>query len=115
MHHWLRAELEQLGFRSFGFRELDSTIGQQELIWGDDFTFAITPPPVSGCSGDVVFVSNTTVPSGITECIATTSITVGPNVLVVNGAELWLYAPEVRIGNGVTVELGATFHAGSIP
>ncbi len=103
------------GFRSYEFRELDSTIGQQELIWGDDFTFAVAPPPASGCSGDVVIISNTTVPFGITECTATTSITVGPNVLVVTDAELWLYAPEIRIGNGVTVELGATFHAGLIP
>jgi hypothetical protein len=63
----------------------------------------------------MVTISNTTVPSGITECIATTSITVGPNVLVVNGAELWLDAPEIRIGGGVTIELGATFHAGFIP
>jgi hypothetical protein len=63
----------------------------------------------------VVIISNTTVPFGITECTATTSITVGPNVLVVTDAELWLYAPEIRIGNGVTVELGATFHAGLIP
>ena len=31
------------GFRSYEFRELDGKIGQQELIWGDDFTFAIAP------------------------------------------------------------------------
>ena len=62
-----------------------------------------------------MIISNTTVALGITECIATTSITVGPNVLVVNGAELWLDAPEIRIGGGVVVELGATLQAGSIP
>jgi len=69
----------------------------------------------AGCSGDVVSVSNTTVPFGLTECIASTSVTIGPNVLVVPGAILMLYAPDVGIGNGVTVELGATFGAGSVP
>jgi hypothetical protein len=104
-----------VGFRSFEFREMDGKVGQENLIWGDDFSFANAPPPSDGCSGDVVIISNTTVLFGITECIATTSITVGPNVLVASGAELWLYAPVIRIGNGVTVELGAVFHAGFIP
>jgi hypothetical protein len=34
---------------------------------------------------------------------------------VLNGAELWLYAPDIGIGNRVTVELGAVFHAGFVP
>ena len=68
----------------------------------------------AGCSGDVVTISDTTIPFGITECTATSSITIGPNVLVVSGGELWLHAPEVSLGGGVTVELGATLHAGPI-
>ncbi|MBE9549376.1 MAG: hypothetical protein IMF09_08245, partial [Proteobacteria bacterium] len=61
---------------------------------------------MAGCSGDVVTVSNSTIPPGITECVATTSITTGPNVLVVPGAELRLFAPNVSLENGVTVEVG---------
>jgi hypothetical protein len=69
----------------------------------------------AGCSGDVVSVSNTTAPLGLTEYIASTSVTVGPNVLVVPGAILMLYAPDVGIRNEVTVELGAAFGVGSVP
>jgi len=69
----------------------------------------------AGCSGGLVNISNTTIPFGVTECIATTSITVGPHVLVVNGAELSLYAPEVSILENVTVELGGTLKVGPLP
>lgn len=102
------------GFRSYEFREMDGKVGQKFLIWGDDFFFAIIPPVID-CSGDTVTVSNVTIPFGITECIATGSITIGPDVLVLPGAVFWLDAPIVDIISDVTVEVGATIHVGAIP
>jgi hypothetical protein len=69
----------------------------------------------AGCVGTVLTISNTTIPVGITECTATSSITIGSNVLVISGGELLLDAPEVRIIENVTVELGATLNIGPIP
>lgn len=69
----------------------------------------------AGCRGAVISISNTTIPFGVTECIATTSITVGPNVLVEPGAELWLLAPALSLTESVTVALGATLYMGPIP
>ena len=78
-------------------------------------TVEITAINSTGCSGDVVTISNITIPIGITECIATTSITLGPDVVVVPGAELRLYSPSVSLGEGVTVEMGAVLLVVPIP
>jgi len=69
----------------------------------------------TGCTGDDISISNTTIPFGITACTATSSITVGPNVLLQPGAELWLDASWVSLEGGVTVETGAILQVGITP
>jgi hypothetical protein len=39
-------DADPVGFRRFEFRELDGKVGQQLLVFGDDFTVLGDPPPV---------------------------------------------------------------------
>ena len=41
------------GFTKFEFREMDGKVGQSLYIFGDDFTFLTTAPPVVSAAGDV--------------------------------------------------------------
>lgn len=64
----------------------------------------------SDCSGDVVVLSGRTFGSGsVTTCIAQTSITAGPDLVVESGAELQLISPQNRLGPGVRIEQNAVF------
>ncbi len=63
------------------------------------------------CSGSAVPLQNVTFPAGQTcECVATTSITIGPGVIIPNGAAVTFRAPLVTIQPGVTIENGAVVH-----
>lgn len=39
--------IDPAGFSSFEFREMEGTVGDQKLLWFDDFTVAFTNPPPS--------------------------------------------------------------------
>ena len=59
----------------------------------------------SDCSGDVVNLSGQTFPAGsTTACVAQTSITVGPDVIVEGDADLALLAPVIRLRPGFRVD-----------
>ena len=54
------------GFRAYEFRELDGKVGQERMIFGDDFVFAIEPaggntPPVADAGADQTVSVGTTV------------------------------------------------------
>ena len=68
------------------------------------WTVAASCPP---CSGSVVTL-NAPFPAGTTcECVATTSITLGPGVVIPSGATVTFRAPLVTIQPGVTIQNGA--------
>ncbi len=80
----------------------------------NDGTLSSVPDLVEitgGCSGDAVILENTTIPSGVTTCTGTLSITLGPNLQVLPAGELDLHAPVVSFLNGVTVHSGAALVA----
>ncbi len=60
------------------------------------------------CSGDVIELSRRTFdPDTQTTCVARTSLTLGPDVIVKNRAELELISPSSLFGSGVQIESGA--------
>jgi hypothetical protein len=63
------------------------------------------------CSGDTVVLKNVIFGTdGNCECSAATSITIGPDVTIQNGATVNFNAPVVKIGSGLVIERGATVH-----
>ncbi|MFO7601776.1 MAG: SBBP repeat-containing protein, partial [Candidatus Desulfacyla sp.] len=69
---------------------------------------AVAFPPCPECSGDVVSLTNVDFRSGTQcECVAATSITVGPNVIIENGAQINFKAPIINIKPGVDIRPGA--------
>lgn len=64
------------------------------------------------CSGDNVVIENTTVQSENCECVANTSITIGPGVIVKGGVNFTLKAPQIIVKAAFHVEQGAVFILG---
>ncbi len=77
--------------------------------YGSDIPFfGATLPPCSQCTGDPVSLTDVTFPSGTAcECAAATSITVGPNVTIENGAKVNFKAPRIELKPGVDIQPGA--------
>jgi hypothetical protein len=77
--------------------------------YGSDIPFSgMTLPPCSQCTGDPVFLTNVIFPSGTAcECVDATSITVGPNVTIENGAIIVFRAPIIDLKPGVNIQPGA--------
>jgi len=72
-----------------------------------------TLPPCPGCSGDVVSLTNVTFRSGTQcDCIAATSITLGPGVIIENGAVVNFKAPKINLKPGVDIKPGAVVRMG---
>ncbi len=64
------------------------------------------------CSGIDVIIDNYTYESGADcECYAVSSITLGPNVIVEDGAKVRLNAPKINFKTGVNIKEGADFKA----
>ena len=51
---------------------------------------------------DAIFASET-----VCECAAATSITIGPNVTIENGARMTFKAPKINVKPGVDIKPGA--------
>ena len=65
------------------------------------------------CSGDAVELKNVTfVADSNCECIAATSITIGPEVTIESGASVIFNAPVVKIESGLVIERGAVVYVG---
>jgi hypothetical protein len=63
------------------------------------------------CSGDAPQITNVTFQPGETcTCTGSTSISVGPNVTVKNGATVTFQSPKISIINPVTFEVGSTIN-----
>jgi len=77
--------------------------------YGSDILFSAAPfPPCSQCSGDPVSLTNVTFPSGTAcTCEAATSITIGPNVTIENGAKINFKSPKIDLKPGVDIQPGA--------
>ena len=69
-------------------------------------TTTTTLPPCQGCPGDVVVLQNLTL-SSTCKCVATTSITVGPNVTIEDTADVTFTAPTVILKPEVKAESGS--------
>ena len=60
------------------------------------------------CSGDLVEISNRTFGTGTrTTCVAQVSLTVGPDVAIKPGAEVFLVSPVTFLSTGIHIERGA--------
>ncbi|MCF8142533.1 MAG: SBBP repeat-containing protein [Deltaproteobacteria bacterium] len=69
---------------------------------------AVVFPPCPECDGDPVVLTNVRFRTGTQcECVATTSITMGPNVIIENGAQINFKAPRINIKPGVDISPGA--------
>ncbi len=76
--------------------------------FGDDLTFTTHRPTCDGCIGDVVLLDGVTYGADTDcECIAGTSITIGPDVTIESGAHVTFIAPRVIIKSGFNAKSGS--------
>jgi lysophospholipase L1-like esterase len=77
-------------------------------VYGSDRTFTTHRPSCDKCQGDMIVLENVTYTSGTDcECVAGTSINIGPDVIIEIGAKVTFKAPSVTIDSDFFSQSGA--------